>query len=198
MKNRKLVKQSPVRSSYLAYSHRFQRACALESTIERDYFNLLHFENTSSNVQTQPFSIYYHHNQKRLRYTPDFLVDQYIDEVKLFKKTLTKDFIKKKCRLEQVFAKQVRVFRVITERDLRIGQRAQNLRYLQPALSRSAPTDEMKRLIQLYPTGNVRLDELQAELTSLAFDPSFIRRAIAHKLIGCDLTQCWATLQLSW
>lgn len=202
MKDRKLTKQSPIRPSFLAYSNRFQRACALESHIERDYFNWLHFENTATDVQTQPFSIHYQHGKSRRRYTPDFLVveddQQYVDEIKAYKHTLSEAFQAKKRRLTHLFGKDGRIFRVITERDLRIGHRAQNLRFLQPALRRPAPVDGMKQLMNRCPVQAVRLAELQHKLPSFGLEPCFLRRAIAHKLIRCDLTQPWPCLELSW
>ena len=39
MQQRQLVKQSPIRSSYMAYSRHYGRVYAVESTLELDYLN---------------------------------------------------------------------------------------------------------------------------------------------------------------
>ena len=86
MQQRELVKQSPIRSSYLSYSAHYGRVYALESTLELDYLNLIRFEKTADSVESQPFSIQFQLGGRPRRYTPDFLVHErgveYVDEVK--------------------------------------------------------------------------------------------------------------------
>lgn len=49
-------------------------AAGFESSLERDFLELVDFDRSVAEVQVQPFSIYHLENGARRRYTPDFRV----------------------------------------------------------------------------------------------------------------------------
>lgn len=201
-KSRRVVKQSPVRGTHYVYSEHFNVVAALESELELDYFNLLNFERKATSIQIQPTSIFYMVANKQRRYTPDFQVVEdgvcYVDEIKYESDTHSFEFQRKAYRLSVLFEQQHKVFRVVTEKDIRIGERAKNLRYLSPALRLPPPLDEFTRFCASTNTHEMPLAELQQCLKPLGIKPCFTRRAIAHQLLRCDLTQPWPSLIVSW
>lgn len=152
-KPRRVVKQSPVRGTQYVYSGHFQTVAALESELELDYYNLLNFERKAEHILIQPPSVYYIVGGKKRRYTPDFESIEdgccYVDEVKYAVDTLSPEFQQKVHRLTVFFRNQGKIFRVITENDIRVGDRAKNLRYLSPALRLPPPIDDFNRLLAL-------------------------------------------------
>lgn len=201
-KSRRVVKQSPVRATQYVYSEHFQTVAALESELELDYYNLLNFQRKAEYIQIQPPSIFYTVGGKKRRYTPDFeLIEDgnfYVDEVKYVADTLSPEFQRKAYRLSAFFRAQGKIFRVITENDIRVGKRAKNLQYLSPALRLPPPLDDFNRLCNSIQERQLPLIELQKLLVPLGIDASFPRRAIAHQLLKCDLTQAWPSLHVRW
>lgn len=51
-------------------------AASFESSLERDWLELLDFEPSVTRIQVQPFVMVYTHEGKRRRYTPDVLVER--------------------------------------------------------------------------------------------------------------------------
>ncbi|MAY43503.1 MULTISPECIES: TnsA endonuclease N-terminal domain-containing protein [unclassified Neptuniibacter] len=203
MKARKVSKQSYVRSTYHVYSSFTRRVSALESKLEQDYFNLLNFERDAIFV-AQPESVRYKHGAKLRRYTPDFEVTMqdgpvFVDEVKFSEETLS-DYFQEKCYLlTRFFAREDKVFRVVTEKQIRVGKREQNLRFLQPALRSEQPHDEFLAFTKKLPIRTATISQIADLLQEHKFRPCLIRRAVAHRLFRCDLTQPWEpSLQLSW
>ena len=202
MQQRELVKQSPIRSSYLTHSAHFGRVFAVESTLELDYLNLLRFEKTAESVASQPFSVRFHLAGRPRRYTPDFLVVEqgveYVVEVKTRSAANKPEFYQKAQKLSGFFKERGQVFRVLTEDDIRPGNRAQNIRFLTPVLDAPAPLGEYQALLNATDKRSASMPELHKLIEALAMDPSFIRRAVAHQLLQCDLTKHWAHLDFIW
>jgi hypothetical protein len=202
MKQRKLVKQSPIRSSYLAYSAHYGRVFAVESTLELDYLNLIRFEKEAESVESQPFSVQFHLAGKPRRYTPDFLVVtggvHYVVEVKTRSAANKPDFHRKALKLNGFFRERSQVFRVLTEDDIRPGKRAQNLRFLMPVLDAPPPITEFESLLDATDSRSATMPVLNKLLHDLRLDASFIRRAVAHQLLQCDLTKSWSEMKFTW
>lgn len=55
-------------------SAKTQTVHQFESTLERDFLTLLEFDDTVHEYGVQPLTIYYNHNGKAVRYTPDMIV----------------------------------------------------------------------------------------------------------------------------
>lgn len=202
MQQRELVKQSPIRSSYLSHSAHYGRVYAVESTLELDYLNLIRFEKTAESVESQPFSIQFHLAGRPRRYTPDFLVIEqgvkYVVEIKTRSAANNPGFCHKAQKLSGIFRARGEVFRVLTEDDIRPGHRAQNIRFLTPVLDAPAPWDEYQTLLNATEKRSAPMPELQSLLGALGIDRSFIRRAVAHHLLQCDLTKPWSQLDFTW
>lgn len=120
MQQRELVKQSPIRSSYLSYSVHYGRVYAVESTLELDYLNLIRFEKTAESVESQPFSIQFQLEGRPRRYTPDFLVRergvQYVDEVKTRNAANKPEFRRKAEKLTRFFRNRGQTFSCVDRR----------------------------------------------------------------------------------
>jgi len=202
VKQRKIAKQSPIRSSYLAYSRHFGRVYAVESALELDYLNLIRFEKTAESVESQPFSVQFHFAGRPRRYTPDFLIVEngveYVDEVKTRSAANKPEFLQKAQKLSRFFRERGQIFRVFTEDHIRPGNRAQNIRFLMPVLDLPPPIPEFETLLNTIEKRSASLSELRRLLDAQAIDPAFIRRAVAHKLLWCDLTKPWAGLNFTW
>lgn len=205
-KSRRVAKQSPVRGTYYVYSDYTDQVAALESEIEVDYFNLLNFERTASSFIAQPGSEYYQTPGGERCYSPDFRVVRdgviYVVEIKDVREIrgkMEKELAKKFLLLKKFFRQKGQVFIVLTDEDIRIGERHHNLNYLNPVLRHPPPISEMEELRKALPQlSTSHIFELQDRLRDLGLDPGLCRRAIAHKLMHCDLTQPWDDLQLSW
>lgn len=202
MKNRRVAKQSYVRNTYYCYSVQTEKVHALESSLEVDYFNYLNVLGTQSYFEVQPYSVRYKINGREQRYTPDFLVvigdTTYIVEIKCQKEADSDTFQYKARVLKSFFAKQKQVFIVLTENDIRIGERAQNLKYLQAARKQQAPTKEIAEFLLALPYRTTTVGQFQQALRDSGLDPNLCRKAVAHKLINADLTQPWVDVELSW
>lgn len=55
-------------------SAKTQSVHQFESSLERDFLTLLEFDDTVQDYGVQPLAIYYKHNRKTVRYTPDMVV----------------------------------------------------------------------------------------------------------------------------
>jgi hypothetical protein len=203
-KSRRVAKQSPVRGTYYVYSDYTDQVAALESEIEVDYFNLLNFERTASTFIAQPGSEYYQTPGGKRCYSPDFRVVRdgvtYVVEIKDIREIRRNNKLADKFRiLKKYFSQRGQVFVVLTDVDIRIGERHHNLNYLNPVLRHPPPIPEMEELRKALPQlSTSHIFELQDRLRDLGLNPGLCRRAIAHKLMHCDLTQPWDSLQLSW
>ena len=202
MQQRQLVKQSPIRSSYMAYSRHYGRVYAVESTLELDYLNLTLFQRAAESVESQPSSIQFHLDGRPRRYTPDFLVVEggvrYVVEVKTRSATNKPEFQRKAIKLKGFFRERGEVFRVLTEDDIRPGNQARNLRFLMPVLDTPPPISEFESLLDATDVRTASMQVMNKLLNDLRLDISFIRRAVAHQLLQCDLTKPWSEMQFTW
>lgn len=202
MKPREQKRQSPVRSSYATYSQHYSRVFAIESSLELDYVNLLRFLRQAESIESQPTHLEYTVNNRPRRYTPDFLVVEngvrYIDEIKTQKAADKPEFKDKAKKLTEIYASKGEVFRVFTENHIRIGNRADNIRFLAPVLDTPHPVEEFESLLNATQIRSASLKGLSEFLEVLDIHPSFIRRAVAHHLIRCDLTIPWPRQQFHW
>lgn len=202
MKNRIQAKQSPVRKTTLAYSHRYGCAAVLESDLEVDYFNWRNFEGEFEHFQMQPESFFYEINGNERRYTADAeLIENnilFVDEVK-FKYELGKPKnINKFNILAELYRTEDKVFRLMTEDEIRVGHRAKNLAFLAPAWAYKPPFDEFDSFSKKLKSKPSSISELHKQIVKHNQAHCLIRRAIAHRLIKCDITQPWSELHLSW
>lgn len=202
MKNRKVAKQSYVRNTYYCHSVQTEKVHALESALEVDYFNYLNVLGTQSYFEVQPYSVRYKINGREQRYTPDFLVVlgdiTYIVEIKYQEEADSDTFQYKSRVLKSFFAKQKLLFIVLTEKDIQIGERAKNLKYLHSARKHQSPTKEIAEFLLALPYRSATISQFQQALRDSGLDPNLCRKAIAHKLINADLTQPWVDVELSW
>ena len=201
-KQRKVAKQSYVRATYYGYSELTRCVYAFESSLELDYFNFLNFDGRQSYFDVQPFSVRYEINGQTERYTPDFIVKfngtTYIVEIKPSKDTQSEEFKHKVRVLKHFFASQNQEFCVLTEHHIHIGERANNLRYLQMALRQSPPIAPIQQFLGSLPTRSMTVRDFQQALRTAELNPDLCRKAVAHKLVKADLTPSWADVALSW
>lgn len=201
-KQRKVAKQSYVRATYSGYSALTRRVYAFESRLELDYFNFLNFDGRQSYFDVQPFSIRYLIKDKMRRYTPDFLVlfdgTTYIVEIKPLKDTLTAAFKYKAQVLTDYFAEREQVFCVLTEQDIRMGERATNLQYLLAGLRQPAPTESISAFINTLSSRSMTVREFQQALRDSGNNPDLCRKAVVHRLIQANLALPWGDVVLSW
>jgi hypothetical protein len=135
---------------------RYDFSITLESALEINYFNLRHYENNFPFFEMQPNWIFY--NGKLVPRTPYAADDRYIDEdgeehldeVKYFcDANKSKDKLKHK--LIEQHCNDIGIhFSVITEIDIRVGERASNLRYLYPCLAMPSPAEELTQLCSKF------------------------------------------------
>lgn len=202
MKQRRLHAQSPVRETRITWAKRFKKVLWTESQLERDYVNLMLFspDVVDLEYQPEPFTIYF--NGKKRRYTPDFRVT-YSDRIEMieikYEEELKKaEFREKAAFLEAYFEQKGLIFRVITERTIRVGSRAINYQKLKSALLYEPPYQEFEQLKEIFPTGDYSNTELSEHLTSIGIKNGFVQRALAHNLLSADLSAPWAKLQVTW
>lgn len=202
MKQRKLVKQSPVHKITICWSEANNRANLVESELEFDFLTYLEFEYSDCVFMSQPYSVEYKIDGKKRRYTPDFLLEQdgqiTLIEIKYSKHAESEVFQHKAKVLKEFFAAGGKKFVVLTEEDIRIGHRAQNLKFLRPVRSLPAPKETWEEVLVKLPSFVGGVTSLQDTLCRMGFESALVRQAIAHKLVKCDLTQRWDELMLSW
>jgi len=202
MKSREQKRQSPVRSSYVSGSLRYGRVFAIESALELDYLNLIRFQRQAEIIVSQPAHIEFVLDGRPRRYTPDFLVVEdgvrYIDEIKPQSAADKPEFRAKAEKLTEIYAARGEVFRVFTENHIRVGHRAANLRFVAPVLDTDPPVEDFELLLDATTSRTASLRGLSDFLEVLDIHPSFVRRAVAHQFIRCDLTQPWRELSFHW
>ena len=201
-KPRHLFKQSPVRSMHFAYSNRMGCSIAVESQLELDYFFWLEYEGFADYYEAQPHTFEYLMHGKKRRYTADFIVinDTSIQAIEVkYKKETDNPLFKLKTRvLTEELGKHGIKFVVVTDEQIRVGQRAQNIRMLMSKLTLPSPLDEFQHLESAIPNGHMTVTQLIDLLPELKIDTSFIAKAVAHKLIRADLTLSWPQVILNW
>lgn len=200
-KRRLLAKQSGVRSTIFGYSKSFNVVTINESSLEHDYKNWMIFSLPSdANFIMQPDKFRYQVKGKYHYYTADGKITLrngaiYMDEVKYLKDTLKPAVAIKHQNLKNAFAREENtIFRVFTEEDIRVGQRAENLKYLQPCFNHPAPIEQIEALLKGVKSIEFTLSELYELADKKNIERITINHAIAHKLLKTDLTKHWNDL----
>ena len=196
---RKQVKQRFTGSTFFGFSKDLNRCAILESKLELEYYGLrLFFLNKGDDFITQPDHVVHHLYGSANRYTPDGALYVpnivYKEEVKYFDVTLKPEFIEKKEYLTELYAAKNEVFRVITEEDIRVGHRVDNIARLSPSLHHPAPIESFKILTEGLDDKGYDLLELIEIARNRKINPLVVQRSIAHRLFTCDLTQKWKDL----
>ncbi|WP_426370276.1 hypothetical protein [Pseudocolwellia sp. HL-MZ7] len=196
---RQQVKQRFTGSSFFGFSKGLNRSSILESKLELEYYALrLFFLNKDEDFITQPDHVVHHLYGRPNRYTPDGALylptTVYKEEVKYFDVTLKTEFIEKKEYLTELYATKNEVFRVITEEDIRVGHRVDNIARLSPSLHHPAPIKAFKELTEGLDNKGYDFLELIEIARDKKIDSLLVQRSIAHRLFTCDLTQKWKDL----
>lgn len=206
MKARIQAKQSFVRNTRIGFSARHRKAAIFDSELERDYFGWKRFElPVDSGFMMQPEHTEYEDiNGILQRYTPDgdyhVGIINYIDEVKYVKDALEPETKAKHELLKPHYRaiSENKVFRVVTEVDIRVGHRVDNLRQLNASTLHEPPVDLFNELVQGLKWKRLHISVLQETANKKKLPIWLVKRCIAHKLFACDLTQHWSNLVLSW
>jgi hypothetical protein len=202
MKDRIQSKQKFYSKTSIAYSENYGCAAILESALEIDYFNWRDFENDKDFFEMQPEKLVYKVDGRERRYTPDAMYvldcEKTIEEVKYVTEANEPDNIQKHKLLEKIYAENNIKFNVVTEIEIRIGDRATNLRYLRPALPHPKPIEELQNLLKHTSKKSMHISKFIEFQKQFNAKDCLVRRAIAHKLLLCDLTEPYDSLVLSW
>lgn len=206
MKARIQAKQSFVRNTRIGFSNTHRKAAIFDSDLERDYFVWKRFElPADSGFMMQPEHTEYEDiNGNLQRYTPDAEysvgLTNYKDEVKYVKDALV-PVIQVKHQLLKAHYKaedENNVFRVVTEEDIRVGHRIDNIRQLHPSTLHEPPQALFNQLVHGLKWKRLNIKVLQETASKKKLPIWLVKRCIAHKLFECDLTQGWSSLVLSW
>lgn len=206
MKARIQAKQSFVRNTRIGFSNTHRKAAIFDSDLERDYFEWKRFElPADSGFMMQPGHTEYEDiNGNLQRYTPDAEysvgLTNYKDEVKYVKDALV-PVIQVKHQLLKAHYKaedENNVFRVVTEEDIRVGHRIDNIRQLYPSTLHEPPQALFNQLVHGLKWKRLNIKVLQETASKKRLPIWLVKRCIAHKLFECDLTQDWSSLVLSW
>jgi len=201
---RKQAKQSPFRATSFSLSRQHRSVGILESTLEKDYFLWRRYElGEETFLQMQPEPIYYKDkNGVMQRYTPDgeIIVDRshYIDEVKYLAESLSEENLDKFAILEPLYAKQNKIFRTITEFDIRLDHRIDNIKQLYPSKLHPAPIKEFEALVKGIRFRHLYMKDAIALCKKRKLPLWVIRRSIAHGLFQTDITKHMTELELTW
>lgn len=200
---RRQVKQSPINQITLVFSHKYLFSAVMESKLEVDYFNYVHFCFNYPDFHIQPDCLFYYDaNNKAHRYTPDasYVDDNgelHIVEVKYQKEANKPDIQEKHALIAQAYLKKGMQFHVITEKTINQGERADNLRLLQPCWAFPAPEAELNGLLDCVEFTQGVITDWMAAAIKHGVKPCLIKRAIAHRLLLCDITRPWRELTLT-
>lgn len=205
MTRRLLAKQSGVRSTFIGYTKQFDKVTVKESCLERDYYNWMLFTLPPDAVFImQPEKFYYVLNGKPTWYTSDGHItlpskNVYVDEVKYHAKSIEPEVAHKHSVLTKEHSKLKKTkFRVFTERDIRVGERAENFKMLKPCLHHPVPTLAFEALLVGIKQLQLSLHELHALADKKRIDRSVIKIAAAHQLLKTDLTKPWFDSVFTW
>jgi hypothetical protein len=197
------VKQNAIFKMKHVHSHKYGFSAIVESDLEIDYFNWRHFEFDFPIFEMQPEPIFYIGSSgKQTRYTADGRYinengEEHMDEVKYQVDANTKKNIIKHGLIESIFIERGIHFNVLTENVIRIGSRASNLSYLHPCWAHPSPIEELSKLCEKISFHEGNIQDWTRACEKHGFFPCLIRRAIAHKILKCDITLPWTNLYLS-
>jgi hypothetical protein len=198
------AKQSFSRNTSVGYLKKLNRAFIFESELELDHMRLEAFElEDGEDFEMQPEPLIHLCNGKLVNYTPDseksYKVGRNtVREIKYAKDANTEENKEKFKFLKEQYDAIGKNFEVLTEHDIRIGHRPENLAQLYPSLIHSSPINEFKALTVNITPKTKTLSQMHRIADSRGIPRVFVKRSIAHKLFRCDLTQPWSSLVLSW
>jgi hypothetical protein len=201
---RQQAKQSPVRNTSFSLSPNHNSVGVLESSLEKDYFLWRRYElGEETLLEMQPPKIQYDNAKgKPTTYTADGAIIEneiyYIDEVKYLEESLTEENQIKFKILEKLFAKKSKVFRVVTEVDIRVGHRMDNIKQLYPSKLHPAPVQQFETLIKGIRFKHLYMKDAIALNKKRKLPFWVIRRSIAHGLFQTDITKHMSALELTW
>ena len=154
MLTRKLDKTSRVKPTIAFYSRKNRAMMLCESRLEVDALLQLEFDDNVLKYVTQPCSVTYQNRNPPQRYTPDVLV-AYRDgtykfvEVKPFDKSIKPKFDAKFLRLQSYFLEEIgHPLGLITDKEIRVGKSAANLRLLYRFIDVNADEKTMKKVLR--------------------------------------------------
>lgn len=202
-KQRVQAKQSPVYQTIHVFSHKYQFSATLESKLELDYFNWRQFEFDFPAFSIQPPPLFYKDLKGKLRrYTADAsYIDengqQYVDEVKYQRDADKPDIKIKHALIAQAYLAQGIYFNVLTEKTIHQGCRADNLKQLHACWAFPAPSEDFQCLLNYINYKEAPITQWITSAVSHGYSPCIIKRALAHKLLHCDITKPWKKLFLS-
>lgn len=155
------------------YSHKNSASIGFESTLERDLFLALEFDDTVESYEEQPLTITGSHEGRTIKYTPDCLAKCVDGAEILFEVKYTSDLEKEAEDLAGRFSVAERYshehgleFRVVTEKDIR-GLRLENQRFV---YGYATPPREIERLRRPIISQLKRPLPLESLLSALAPD----------------------------
>ncbi len=198
------AKQSQTRQTTHAHSHKYNCSAILESDLELDYFNWRCYQGNFKYFKMQAEKLRYLSSDGKFHhFTADAeLIDSintsYVDEVKYVVDAEKPDVKHVHELVAKAYASEGTIFRVMTEIEIRIGHRPENLRTLAPTWAWPSPDEEFSRLTDQLEFNEASIKHLHQTVNSLGFATCLITRAIGHNLINCDITQPWDDLQLDW
>jgi hypothetical protein len=154
MLTRKLDKTSRVKPTIAFYSRKNRSMMLCESRLEADALLQLEFNDNVLRYVTQPCSVTYHNHDTPRRYTPDVLV-AYRDgtyrflEIKPYSKAEKDKFTAKLLTLQSYFLEEIgHPLELVTDKEIRVGKSAVNLRLLYRFLDVSIDEETTKQVIQ--------------------------------------------------
>lgn len=170
------------------------RMISFEELLERDALYLFEFSPQIKDIHQQPFKFFYPCAGRVRRYTPDFELglvngDHLIVEIKPSKVLAKPAIAEKISAVRAAMTQQGRRFMVLTEKEIRLEPRLENLKVLY-SLLRFAPSADQRQLLQ-----KLRIQYGQGALLQMKdLIESFGRmtdvlQLLAHGLVATDLMQ---------
>lgn len=202
-KRRTQVLQHLYSQRAVSYSHKYKTSAVFESRLEAIYFNLHHFSCNSPHFEVQPCYFYYtNSNGKRCKYTPDFRYvdengEEHIVETKYTKELEKPDVKQKMALLSQIFQEKGIHFHIVDETEMLNGELESNLMRIKRFLSYPIPIKEFYELYSQLNFNSAPMTKWRDSAANHGFNRALISKAIAHKLLLCDISKPWSELFLS-
>lgn len=144
-------------------------------------------------AQPERFAFPQENSNRRLIYTPDFLVrmsdqrEAYF-EIKPYSVTLTDKFIKKWLLLQKAFGERDLRLELVTDRQLMRGQMAENLKLIHGYMTREDVTEQQQRVLSLVAKGPESLRSISAGIEeSESIVKTLLLNLVAKKLVSFPL-----------
>lgn len=176
-------------------------SATFESSLERDWLEILDFDPSVERIQVQPFSLYYSHEGKRRRYTPDVLVERggrqgpitTVYEVKP-REELREHWARYRPRFRAAVAyckARGARFKIVTEREIRIPfyENARFLRGYRDLRGQDEIRDSLLSMLRVLgpTTPQALLAATYWAPINQAYAIPMLWHLVAHRIIDCDL-----------